>query len=96
MRSNGQNEVEKNQEVTLSLNYFSTLFPMSSNVMKSCLMILIFLLTETAIVSSYRLVRKKYDSSKSKKFINEKFKEIFYFFTCILPDYVAHDITKEF
>ena len=31
-----------------------------------------------------------------KKFINEKFKFFFYFFVCILPDYVAHDIAKEF
>ena len=29
-------------------------------------------------------------------FFNKKFKNGFYFFTCILPDYVAHDITKEF
>ena len=29
-------------------------------------------------------------------FINEKFKKIFYFFTCILPNYVPHEITKEF
>ena len=29
-------------------------------------------------------------------FINEKFKKIFYFFTCILPYYVPHEITKEF
>ena len=31
-----------------------------------------------------------------KHFISEKFRKQFYFFTCILPDYVAHDITKEF
>ena len=29
-------------------------------------------------------------------FLNKKFKNGFYFFTCILPDYVAHDILKEF
>ena len=29
-------------------------------------------------------------------FINKKLKKIFYFFTCILPNYVPHDITKEF
>ena len=29
-------------------------------------------------------------------FINEKFKKILYFFTCILPNYVPHEITKEF
>ena len=39
---------------------------------------------------------KKYDSSKLTIFISEKFKKLFYFFTCILPDYVAHDITKDF
>ena len=44
----------------------------------------------------YRPVRKKYDSFKLKNFINKKFWKIFYFFTCILSDYVAHDITKEF
>ena len=27
---------------------------------------------------------------------NEKLKNVFYFFTCIVPDYVAHDISKEF
>ena len=46
--------------------------------------------------SKYRPVRKKYDSFKLKIFINKKFWKPFYFFTCILPDYVAHDITKEF
>ena len=40
--------------------------------------------------------RKKYDIFKLKIFINKKFWKTFYFFTCILPDYVAHDITKEF
>ena len=42
----------------------------------------------------YRLVRKKYDSFKLKIFINEKFWKMFHFFTCILPDYVAHDVMK--
>ena len=46
--------------------------------------------------NSNRPVHKKYDSSKLKNFINEKFKKIFNFFTCILPNNVAHDITKEF
>ena len=41
-------------------------------------------------------MHQKYDSSKLKSFIDEKFKKIFYPFTCILPNYVAHDITKEF
>ena len=27
---------------------------------------------------------------------NKKFKNRFYFFTCILPKYLAHDMTKEF
>ena len=43
----------------------------------------------------YRLMRKKTDSSKLKMFINEKFKEIFIYFTSILLNYVAHDMTKE-
>ena len=29
-------------------------------------------------------------------FKNEKFKKIFHLFTCILPNYVPHEITKEF
>ena len=29
-------------------------------------------------------------------FNNEKFKKILYFFICILPDYVPHEIAKEF
>ena len=29
-------------------------------------------------------------------FINKKLKKIFYIFTCILPNYVPHEITKEF
>ena len=29
-------------------------------------------------------------------FINVKFKKIFNLFICMLPDYMAHDITKEF
>ena len=31
-----------------------------------------------------------------KIFSNEKFKKIFYLFMCMLPDYLAHDITKKF
>ena len=30
------------------------------------------------------------------KFMDEKFRNCVYFFTCILPDYMAHDIPKEF
>ena len=41
-------------------------------------------------------MRKKTDSSKLKNFISEKFKKVFNFFTCILPDYGAHELTKEF
>ena len=29
-------------------------------------------------------------------FINKKFKKTFYYFTCILPDYMAHETIKEF
>ena len=29
-------------------------------------------------------------------FINKKLKKLFYFLTCILPNYVTHEITKEF
>ena len=29
-------------------------------------------------------------------FINEKLKNLIYFFTCILPNYMPHEITKEF
>ena len=29
-------------------------------------------------------------------FINEKFKKLLYFFICILPNYVPHEITKDF
>ena len=45
------------------------------------------------VMEFYRLICKKYDSSRLKIFINEKFK---LFFTSILPDYLAHDITREF
>ena len=31
-----------------------------------------------------------------KNFTNEKFKKIFYLSICMLPDYMAHDITKFF
>ena len=49
-----------------------------------------------SILFQYRPGRKKHDSSKFKIFINEKFWKIFHFLTCILPDYVAHDIANEF
>ena len=41
-------------------------------------------------------MRKKYDSSKFKNFTYKKFKTLFHFFTCILPDSVGHKLTKEF
>ena len=31
-----------------------------------------------------------------KKFMDEKFRNCAYFFTCILPDYMAHEIPKDF
>ena len=31
-----------------------------------------------------------------QEFINEKFRNCVYFFTCILPDYMANDILKQF
>ena len=43
-----------------------------------------------------RLMRKKYDSSKLQIFINEMFKKIFYFFPCILLNYVVQDSTNIF
>ena len=39
---------------------------------------------------------KKYDSSKLQIFINEMFKKIFYFFPCILLNYVVQDSTNIF
>ena len=45
---------------------------------------------------TYRPVRKEYDLSKLKIFINKKFSKLFYFLTCILPDNVAYDIVNEF
>ena len=44
----------------------------------------------------YRLLHQKRDKSKSKNFINGKFKKWFYFLTCISPDYVSHESSKEF
>ena len=40
--------------------------------------------------------RKRIGQSISKNFINEKFRKQFYFFICILPDYLCHEILKEF
>ena len=45
------------------------------------------------IVDSYsKWIRKKFINF----FINEKFKQLFYFLTGILPNYVPHEIFKEF
>ena len=46
--------------------------------------------TSDAVKTGYLKRRQKY----SQIFINEMFKKIFYFFTCILPNYMAHDITN--
>jgi hypothetical protein len=44
----------------------------------------------------YSLIRKKSDSTIFKKFVKEKFRKQFHFFTCILPDYVSHENFKVF
>ena len=44
----------------------------------------------------YSLFTFKSHKSIFKNFINEKFRKWFYFFTCILPDYVPHESFKEF
>ena len=41
-----------------------------------------------------RLIGNEKHESILKNVINEKFRKQFYFFTCILLDYVAHDIQK--
>ena len=51
---------------------------------------------QLARFSSYRLLHQNRDKSKSKNFINGKFKKWFYFLTCISPDYVSHESSKEF
>ena len=42
--------------------------------------------------SDRKWMRQKY----LQDFSNEKFRKQFYFFTCILPDYVSHESLKEF
>ena len=42
--------------------------------------------------SDSKWIRQKF----FKNFITKKFKNRFYFFTCILPDYVSNDSPKEF
>ena len=44
----------------------------------------------------YSLFIFKSHKSIFKKFINEKFRKWFHFCTCILPDYVPHESSKEF
>ena len=39
---------------------------------------------------------KRMSQKLCQLFINEKLKKMIYFFTCILPYYVTHEITKEF
>ena len=53
------------------------------------------------IVRTYYLLYVDSDLKRIRQkfyqfFINEKFKKILNFFTCILPNYVPHEITKEF
>ena len=44
----------------------------------------------------YSLSHFKRGKSIFKKSISKKFRKQFYCFTCILPNYLAHDIPKEF
>ena len=44
----------------------------------------------------YRLMHEKRDKSILIIFINEKFRKLFYFFTCILPNYLTHESQKDF
>ena len=44
----------------------------------------------------YSLIRKKSDSTILKNFVREKFRKQFYFFTCILTDYLTHESLKVF
>ena len=43
----------------------------------------------------YSLFTFKSHKSKFKNFINEKFRKWFYFLTCILPDNVPHESSKD-
>ena len=45
---------------------------------------------------AYSLMRKKPELSIFKNCISEMFRKQLYFFTCILPDYVFHESSKEF
>ena len=48
------------------------------------------------LLQTYRLMHEKRDKSKFNIFIIEKFKKILHSFTCILPDYMSHETTKQF
>ena len=58
------------------------------------------LLTSQAYHDAYDNILDSYSKRMSQKwyqlFINEELKKLIYFFTCILPYYVTHEITKEF
>ena len=54
------------------------------------------ILPEMQLNSKYRLLHQIRDKSKVKNFIIEKFKKQFHFSTCISPDYVSHETSKEF
>ena len=47
-------------------------------------------------LTNYSLFTFKSHKSKFKNFINEKFRKWFYFLTCILPDNVPHESSKDF
>ena len=51
---------------------------------------------EVSSQSKYRLMHEKRDKSIIKNFISKKFRKWFYFFTCILPNYLIHKSQKEF
>ena len=60
-----------------------------------------YVLTYYLVLTSYR--KNKVDSYSKwirqkcyQYFINKKLKKPFYFLSCILPNYVPHEITKEF
>ena len=46
--------------------------------------------------ASYRLMHEKRDKSIFRIFISKKFRKWFYFFTCILPNYLTHESQNEF
>ena len=62
--------------------------------------LLAMLWSEKVIKKSVEINRGSYSKWIRQKcyqfFINKKLKNMFYFFTCILTNYVPHEITKEF